>query len=134
MNYELVYGVANTLTSVINWILGMAVVILSTYTVFITSIDIAYISFSNLRDIVNRSISIEEILSGKKFTVISKDAILAVNDSAKNNRSVLVSYLFRRIKTFIIIAIMLSFMFGGSQVITDVIYKVVYSIVTRVFQ
>lgn len=134
MNYELVYGVANTLTSVINWILGMTVVILSTYTVFITSIDIAYISFSNLRDIINRSISIEEILSGKKFTVISKDAILAVNDSAKNNRSVLVSYLFRRIKTFIIIAIMLSFMFGGSQVITDVIYKVVYSIVTRVFQ
>lgn len=112
-------------------ILGIIAYILGFFLPLITVMDILYIIIPPLRVSLNKLNSKWEWKERKYIRPVSKDAVLAVEEAntSKPGKSPLGIYLIKRLKTYIICAIVLGVLLGGMDDIRRIIVNIVVPVI-----
>ena len=133
--YDIDFGVLSPLVDALVGFGTMAFsvlsVILVVYMALVTTFDILYITFPMIQSIASkRNLDGSLDISGLKFRVISRDAYNAVQEkysiegSGKGlYKSALLIYLRKRLRTYLVLAVVLVIMFNGFNVIVLIISK-----------
>lgn len=106
-------------------------VILVVYMALVTTFDIMYITFPMIQSMASkRNLDGSLDISGLKFRVISRDAYNAVQEKYSIEgsgrglyKSALLIYLRKRLKTYLVLAVVLVIMFNGFNVLVLIISK-----------
>lgn len=133
--YDIDFGVLSPLVDALVGFGTMAFsvlsVILVVYMALVTTFDIMYITFPMVQSIASkRNLDGSLDISGLKFRVISRDAYNAVQEkysiegSGKGlYKSALLIYLRKRLRTYLVLALVLVVMFNGFNVLVLIISK-----------
>lgn len=125
-------------TIIANWssiILGLVALGIAMFIVFVTAMDIMYITIPALRE-YTRKHNLDGSEEDRRFKLVSPDAVRATNEFACGaTDNAIKTYLGMRIKTYIIDFVIIGLIVGGSGHITriivslaDVIMKVIMGI------
>jgi hypothetical protein len=133
--YDIDFGVLSPLVDALVGFGTMAFsvlsVILVVYMALVTTFDIMYITFPMIQSMASkRNLDGSLDISGLKFRVISRDAYNAVQEKYSIEgsgrglyKSALLIYLRKRLKTYLVLAVVLVIMFNGFNVIVLIISK-----------
>lgn len=133
--YDIDFGVLSPLVDAIVGFGTMAFsvlsVILVVYMALVTTFDIMYITFPMIQSMASkRNLDGSLDISGLKFRVISRDAYNAVQEKYSIEgsgrglyKSALLIYLRKRLKTYLVLAVVLVVMFNGFNVLVLIISK-----------
>lgn len=133
--YDIDFGVLSPLVDALVGFGTMAFsvlsVILVVYMALVTTFDIMYITFPMIQSMASkRNLDGSLDISGLKFRVISRDAYNAVQEkySVEGSgrglyKSALLIYLRKRLKTYLVLAVVLVVMFNGFNVLVLIISK-----------
>lgn len=133
--YDIDFGVLSPLVDALVGFGTMAFsvlsVILVVYMALVTTFDIMYITFPMIQSMASkRNLDGSLDISGLKFRVISRDAYNAVQEKYSIEgsgrglyKSALLIYLRKRLKTYLVLAVVLAIMFNGFNVIVLIISK-----------
>jgi hypothetical protein len=133
--YDIDFGVLSPLVDALVGFGTMAFsvlsVILVVYMALVTTFDIMYITFPMIQSMASkRNLDGSLDISGLKFRVISRDAYNAVQEKYSIEgsgrglyKSALLIYLRKRLKTYLVLAVVLVVMFNGFNVIVLIISK-----------
>ena len=133
--YDIDFGVLSPLVDALVGFGTMAFsvlsVILVVYMALITTFDIMYITFPMIQSMASkRNLDGSLDISGLKFRVISRDAYNAVQEKYSIEgsgrglyKSALLIYLRKRLKTYLVLAVVLVVMFNGFNVLVLIISK-----------
>lgn len=133
--YDIDFGVLSPLVDALVGFGTMAFsvlsVILVVYMALVTTFDIIYITFPMIQSMASkRNLDGSLDISGLKFRVISRDAYNAVQEKYSIEgsgrglyKSALLIYLRKRLKTYLVLAVVLVIMFNGFNVIVLIISK-----------
>lgn len=118
LNYELMYGLAEKISSAVAIILGFIAVILTLWLGIVTAIDMMYISWPVMQDVLERK------FDGKKFgglRLLSEDARSAVEEAASSGGSAPMIYLRKRIVTYSVAAVLLVIIVTGGTDLRNIV-------------
>jgi len=121
VDFETVRRVKDTVSRIVELILGIAAGYIIVVMFLITAVDICYMIIPPLQELITSKNWDGSANNGKKFRLISKDATYAVRESCVGERSCLLIYLKRRSVTYIKAAVILFVIIGGSQIIIDIV-------------
>ena len=133
--YDIDFGVLSPLVDALVGLGTMAFsvlsVILAVYMALVTTFDIMYITFPMIQSMASkRNLDGSLDISGLKFRVISRDAYNAVQEKYSIEgsgrglyKSALLIYLRKRLKTYLVLAVVLVVMFNGFNVLVLIISK-----------
>lgn len=133
--YDIDFGVLSPLVDALVGFGTMAFsvlsVILVVYMALVTTFDIMYITFPMIQSMASkRNLDGSLDISGLKFRVISRDAYNAVQEKYSIEgsgrglyKSALLIYLRKRLKTYLVLAVILVVMFNGFNVLVLIISK-----------
>ena len=133
--YDIDFGVLSPLVDALVGFGTMAFsvlsVILVVYMALVTTFDIMYITFPVIQSMASkRNLDGSLDISGLKFRVISRDAYNAVQEKYSIEgsgrglyKSALLIYLRKRLKTYLVLAVVLVVMFNGFNVLVLIISK-----------
>ena len=133
--YDIDFGVLSPLVDALVGFGTMAFsvlsVILVVYMALVTTFDIVYITFPMIQSMASkRNLDGSLDISGLKFRVISRDAYNAVQEKYSIEgsgrglyKSALLIYLRKRLKTYLVLAVVLVIMFNGFNVLVLIISK-----------
>lgn len=133
--YDIDFGVLSPLVDALVGFGTMAFsvlsVILVVYMALVTTFDIMYITFPMIQSMASkRNLDGSLDISGLKFRVISRDAYNAVQEKYSIEgsgrglyKSALLTYLRKRLKTYLVLAVVLVVMFNGFNVLVLIISK-----------
>lgn len=133
--YDIDFGVLSPLVDALVRFGTMAFsvlsVILVVYMALVTTFDIMYITFPMIQSMASkRNLDGSLDISGLKFRVISRDAYNAVQEKYSIEgsgrglyKSALLIYLRKRLKTYLVLAVVLVVMFNGFNVLVLIISK-----------
>lgn len=133
--YDIDFGVLSPLVDALVGFGTMAFsvlsVILVVYMALVTTFDIMYITFPMIQSMTSkRNLDGSLDISGLKFRVISRDAYNAVQEKYSIEgsgrglyKSALLIYLRKRLKTYLVLAVVLVIMFNGFNVLVLIISK-----------
>ena len=133
--YDIDFGVLSPLVDALVGFGTMAFsvlsVILVVYMALVTTFDIMYITFPIIQSMASkRNLDGSLDISGLKFRVISRDAYNAVQEKYSIEgsgrglyKSALLIYLRKRLKTYLVLAVVLVVMFNGFNVLVLIISK-----------
>ena len=133
--YDIDFGVLSPLVDALVGFGTMAFSVLSVilviYMALVTTFDIMYITFPMIQSMASkRNLDGSLDISGLKFRVISRDAYNAVQEKYSIEgsgrglyKSALLIYLRKRLKTYLVLAVVLVIMFNGFNVIVLIISK-----------
>jgi hypothetical protein len=133
--YDIDFGVLSPLVDALVGFGTMAFsvlsVILVVYMALVTTFDIMYITFPMIQSMASkRNLDGSLDISGLKFRVISRDAYNAVQEKYSIEgsgrglyKSALLIYLRKRLKTYLVLAVVLVVMFNGFNVLVLIISK-----------
>lgn len=133
--YDIDFGVLSPLVDALVGFGTMAFsvlsVILVVYMALVTTFDIVYITFPMIQSMASkRNLDGSLDISGLKFRVISRDAYNAVQEKYSIEgsgrglyKSALLIYLRKRLKTYLVLAVVLVVMFNGFNVLVLIISK-----------
>lgn len=133
--YDIDFGVLSPLVDALVGFGTMAFsvlsVILVVYMALVTTFDIMYITFPMIQSMASkRNLDGSLDISGLKFRVISRDAYNAVQEKYSIEgsgrglyKSALLIYLRKRLKTYLVLAVVLVIMFNGFNVLVLIISK-----------
>lgn len=129
-NMDVVITAEGIIYDVFGFVAGIIVIVISFGMFLITALDLAYITLPTFR-----SIAREKRWDGSrgtsedsgKYRIISSDARLAVEQAAISNtgQSAIKLYLRRRVKAFVIVAIMIYVSIAGSNILMPTMIYVV---------
>lgn len=129
-NMDIVIVAENIIYDVFGYIAGIIVIIISFGMLFITVLDLAYIALPTFRSLArekrwDRSKGTSE--DGGKYRLISSDARLAVEEAAigRTGYSALELYLRKRVKAFILVAVMIYVSIAGSHILIPTMVRIV---------
>lgn len=133
--YDIDFGVLSPLVDALVGFGTMAFSVLSVilviYMALVTTFDIMYITFPMIQSMASkRNLDGSLDISGLKFRVISRDAYNAVQEKYSIEgsgrglyKSALLIYLRKRLKTYLVLAVVLVVMFNGFNVLVLIISK-----------
>ena len=133
--YDIDFGVLSPLVDAFVGFGTMAFSVLSVilviYMALVTTFDIMYITFPMIQSMASkRNLDGSLDISGLKFRVISRDAYNAVQEKYSIEgsgrglyKSALLIYLRKRLKTYLVLAVVLVVMFNGFNVLVLIISK-----------
>lgn len=133
--YDIDFGVLSPLVDALVGFGTMAFsvlsVILVVYMALVTTFDIMYITFPMIQSMASkRNLDGSLDISSLKFRVISRDAYNAVQEKYSIEgsgrglyKSALLIYLRKRLKTYLVLAVVLVIMFNGFNVLVLIISK-----------
>lgn len=133
--YDIDFGVLSPLVDALVGFGTMAFsvlsVILVVYMALVTTFDIMYITFPMIQSMASkRNLDGSLDISGLKFRVISRDAYNAVQEKYSIEgsgrglyKSALLIYLRKRLKTYLVLAVVLVIMFNGFNILVLIISK-----------
>ena len=133
--YDIDFGVLSPLVDALVGFGTMAFsvlsVILVVYMALVTTFDIMYITFPMIQSMASkRNLDGSLDISGLRFRVISRDAYNAVQEKYSIEgsgrglyKSALLIYLRKRLKTYLVLAVVLVVMFNGFNVLVLIISK-----------
>lgn len=133
--YDIDFGVLSPLVDALVGFGTMAFSVLSVilviYMALVTTFDIMYITFPMIQSMASkRNLDGSLDISGLKFRVVSRDAYNAVQEKYSIEgsgrglyKSALLIYLRKRLRTYLVLAVVLVVMFNGFNVLVLIISK-----------
>lgn len=122
MNYAIYYSVLDFMSRAFKLIFGFLVVIIIILLFIGTAIDIMYLTIPVIQS------SIDKLLDGTRlggFRLLSKDALLAQEESASSGSHVLFCYLKNRLWMYIMATIVIYLLIMGPTPIVNYLWNVV---------
>lgn len=129
LDYELLYGVASTISSFVGFLLGLLAVILVYYLTIVTAVDLIYMSFPSFAELINRKFDHKETGG---LHIISEDARKAVEESQISDKPAALIYLKNRALTYIVAAILLVIIVTGGQDLRTIVANIVIRILNAI--
>jgi len=133
VDYEVIKRVRDITANIINILLGIAALFIVVILFLITVIDLCYMMIPPLRDTFQNRNWDGSVDTGKKFRLVSKDAVSAVRESYIGEDKCLILYFKKRTKTYIIAAIILYLIIAGSSIIVNIVLTLAEGILRRIY-
>ena len=121
VDFETLKLVQSMTKDIVGVLLGITAGIIIIGMFIITALDIAYITIPPLQSYARGKNWDGTLYNGKKFRLISKCAVQAVQQGCTGEKSSISIYFVLRLKSYIIAAVVLFIIIGGSQTIVDVV-------------
>ena len=125
VDFETVRMVQKITGDIVGTMLGIAAGFIVIGLFIITVLDICYMMIPPLQEVIRGKGWDGAVDNGSKFRLVSKDAIHSVREAYVSGRSALLYYLGKRLKTYVIAAIILFVIVSGSKIIVDLSVKLV---------
>ena len=113
-------------------VLGVGAVFVIIVLFLITVLDICYMMIPPLQFVMRDKNWDGSADEGRKFRLISKDALAAVRESSAGEKSSLWIYLRKRLRTYIIAAIIIFLIIAGSDIIVGIVFHFVGKLIDGV--
>ena len=121
IDFETLRRVQSMTGDIASLVLGIIAGYIIVVMFLITVTDICYMMIPPLQDIIRGKNWDGSVDTGSKFRLVSKDATSALRESCVGEKNCLAIYLRKRLKTYIIAAILLYITIGGSQIIVNIV-------------
>ena len=128
LDYELIYGIGDTIFKAISIIFGFLIVFILLYLMLVTTMDVVYLTFPVIQE------KLRDYFDNKKLfglKLLSDDAINSLEEAHTNpDQNVWVIYLKKRVITYLVSAFLLYLLYNGGADIS----KLVASNVIRILK